>query len=265
MTNMIRADIYRLLRGKALYITFAVLLLLHVLVIGVGAVGGINFGNTWEDVGIEAPVIGFDGLNSAALLYTRLDNTVFFLLPLIIAASVAIFTNDTVKNDIAWGISRTRLYLSKLLLSAGLCVLLVLFYMATGMLMATILRGFGGPAPAGYWLNLFQTVGAQLFVMLALTCLGVFMAFAFRCSSIVTTVYIVFCMAPIMIIVFLAETLDSRLIRLLDFDLMFTINRLGFLNQLETRVILTAFGVGTVYILATTVGGIALFKRAEIK
>ena len=265
MMNMIRADIYRITRGRAIYVTLFLLLVLNVLVIGPGLVSGVNFGNTWDDMGIIAPMLGLDGMGSAALLYTRMDNIVFFLLPLVYAVAMPIFDNCTVKNDIGWGMSRNKMYMSKLILSAGLCVFMLVFYMGTGMLMATVLRGFGGPAPAGYWVNLFQTLGAQLFAMLAVTCLAVFLIFTTKSGGAVTGIFIAFFFVPTMVIMLLAEIFNPDMLRLLDFMLMFSINRLGFFDQLGTRDIVTALGVAALHIIVCTVGGLALFKRAEIK
>ena len=265
MINIIRADIYRILRGKALYITSVILMALNVMVIGTMTVGGINFGNTWDDLGIVAPYLGFDGLGSAALLYTRMDNMIFFLLPLVYMTAMPLFNDSTIKNDIACGVSRTKIYMSKLTLSAVLCILLVVFYMGTGMLLATVLRGFGGPAPAGYWLSLFQTLGAQLFVMLAVTCFTVFLIFTTRCGAVVNSVFVAYFLVPPMIIITLMNAVSPRFVRLFDFVLTFSINRLGFFDQLSAGDILTALGVGAAHILACTVGGIALFMRAEIK
>ena len=263
MMNLIRADLYAILRGKAIYITFAVMLLLHILVIGTRTAGGVNFGGA-ESMALDIPVFTFDGLGSVALLYTRMDNLAFYLLPLIIAASAPIFTYGTVKNDLAWGVSRTKLYLSKLSVAIGLCVFMMLFYMVIGVLFATALNGFGGPIPAGYLLSVFQTLGAQLFMMVALTCIGVFLVFTTKRTAIVTGVYIAFYFVPAMVIMLLMES-GFNVARLLEFDVMLGINRLGFISQLETRSIITILSVGAAYILATTIGGIALFRRAEIK
>jgi len=41
--------------------------------------------------------------------------------------------------------------------------------------------------------------------------------------------------------------------------------RLGYLSQLETSSIFSLLMVGVLYILVATIGGITLFKRAEIK
>jgi len=263
MIGLIRAEAYAILRGKALYITLGAMFLLHILVIGTQMHIGVDFSSV-ESMGLESPDIGFDGVRSAELLYTQTDNTIFFLLPLIILAAGPIFTFGTVKNDIAWGISRAKLYLSKLMIGIGLCVLMMIFYMGVGMLTATALNGFGGPVPDGYWLNLLQIVGAQLFMLLAMTCLGVFLVFLTKSTLAATGIYIGVAVVPAIIITMVADA-GTNIVRLLDFDLMIGINRLGFLSQLETRNVVTILGVGALYMLVTTIGGIAIFKRAEIK
>ena len=130
--NLIRADLYAVLRGKAIYITFGIMLLLNILVIGTRSVAGVNLEGL-EVMALDIPEFTFDGLGSFALLYTRMDNNVYFLLPLILAGSAQIFKFGTVKNDLTCGISRTKLYLSKLLISIGLCIFMMLFYMVTGV------------------------------------------------------------------------------------------------------------------------------------
>ncbi|MCL2528199.1 MAG: ABC transporter permease [Defluviitaleaceae bacterium] len=265
MMNIIRGDIYRILRGKGLYITLVVVLLLNVLILGPRLSVGINFGTTHEDLGAEMPSVYIDGIAAADILFTNMNNIVFFMLPIITIAATAIFTNKTVKNDISFGVSRTKLYMSKLLLSGALCAVLVIFYIATGMLIATIAHGFGGPVPAGFWLNMVQTVGAQLIALLGVTSMGIFMVFTFKRSSAVVGAYIAFWLVPVMLIMLLASVIDPRILRMLDFDLMFALDHLGFFSQLETRTILTALGAGVFYMLVPTIGGIALFSRAEIK
>ena len=263
MSNMIRADIYAIIRGKALYVTFGLIFLLHVLLIATQSPGVVIVGVA-GDFGLEAPEVGFDGIRSASLLYTQMHTMAFFLLALIILTATPIFTNQTVKNDIAWGISRTKLYLSKLIIAASLCILMVVFYIGVGMGFATLLHGWGGTTPDGFWLSLFQTVGAQLLLLISMTCIGVFLIFTSKRTAIVNGAYIAFCLIPAMILTFLASQ-SFNVARLLELDIMSGINRLGFLSQLETGSIFTILGVGVVYIVVTTVFGIILFKKAEIK
>jgi hypothetical protein len=53
--------------------------------------------------------------------------------------------------------------------------------------------------------------------------------------------------------------------KILEFEMLAAVSRLGYLNQLDAQAIATMLGVGLFYIIASTVGGIVLFKRAEIK
>jgi len=263
MMNIIRADIYAILRGKGIYITFGLIFAFLILTIGTQTVGGISTGGI-ENTGIEVAELGFDGISSAALLYTSTDNLIFFMLPLILLASAPGFSNGTVKNDIAWGISRTKLYVTKLIVAIGLCVAMMVFYISVGMTLATLLNGWGGTAPDGYWLTLFQTIGAQLFMLIGMTCIGVFLVFTAKRTAIANGAYLAFCLVPTVVLVILAEA-NFDVIRLMDFIVTLAISRLGFLSQLETESIINIFSAGAVYIVGTTIAGIILFKKAEIK
>ncbi|MCL2499461.1 MAG: ABC transporter permease [Defluviitaleaceae bacterium] len=263
MMNIIRADIYAIIRSKGLYVTFTVLLLFILMSIGTQTAGAIHFGGVWEE-GLELAELNFTGINSAQALYTSTDALFFFILALSLIAAIPIFKHGTVKNDLAWGISRTKLYLSKLFVAAVLCVLWFILYIGLGMLLATVLSGFGGPVPEGYWLNLFQTLGAQLVILLALTCVGVFLSFTFKRSGAVNGIFIAFCLVPGLVLMMFMEA-GYTLGKILEFDMLVAVSRLGYHNQLDAQAIATMLGVGMFYIIASTVGGIALFKRAEIK
>lgn len=279
MQTIFRADIYRILRSKAFYITFTILLAFNSLTIGV--MNAFQSGaDNWIDAGIgvgvdtaydqdlfdaamlEIRAARFDGAHAPAILATGVDYF-YFLLPIIVFTAAAIFSNGTVKNDISWGISRTRLYLSKLLLCAALCAFMMLFYMGTGMIIATVLNGFGSPAP-GHWVALLQVLAAQLFMLLSLTSFGVFLVFATRRTAAVVGAFIAFTLVPVLIFSILGMA-NPDLAWLTDFDLPTNMTRLASLHRLETREILRGLGLGAFYMLASTLGGIALFRRAEIK
>ena len=266
MTNIIRADIYRILRGKAIYITFAALLALNILVVATSQQGviGANMGELEESLGYDAESIQFDGLHIAEVLYTGMDNIVYFLLPLFILVAAPMFSHGTIKNGLSCGMSRTKLYFSKLLLGSGLTLLMLLFYMATGILLATMLHGYGGATPDGYWLNIVKTCSAQLFLLLALNCVGTFLVFTSKRTAVVNGVYIAFCLVPAIVVMALMNA-SPDFIKLYDYDLLGNIRKLGYMSALKTPDFIKAFATGAFYIAASTIGGIALFKRAEIK
>ena len=283
MLNIIRADMYRIMRGKALYITLAVLLVLNLIMIislnafqtgamdvdqasgiGVGIEIGVQDEAALAAAMEELQAINLNGVHVPNLLAASMENLVWFLLPIIVVVAAAIFSHGTVKNDIAWGICRVKLYFSKLLLSSALSVVLLIFYIGSGMLIATIINGFGGPAPAGHWVNLLQVLGAQLFMLIAMVSIGVFLTFTTKRTAAVNGIFIAFALAPPLIISLL-EFANPNFSRLFNFDMLSNIMRLANLHYLTTRELMYAFGLGAFYLLATTIGGIVLFRRTEIK
>jgi len=265
MRNLIRSDLYAIMRGKALYIIVAFIFLFVFMNVGSGTVGSIYMGGIGEaGLDIEEITFRFDGLNSAEAFYNGMDFLLFFLLGIIIKVAMPLFTFGTVKNDLAWGISRTKLYFSKLLLSSMFCVALVVLYMVSGILLATVVNGFGGPIPDGYWVNLFKIVGAQVLMLLAMNAIGVFLCFTFKSSLAVNSIYIALMMVPSFVMMIFMET-GFNIERFVDFDILSGIIRLGMMNHLEMRSVITILCVGIFYLLASTTGGIILFKKAEIK
>ena len=143
-------------------------------------------------------------------------------------------------------------------------MILVLLYMLSGILIATILRGFGGPAPEDFLLNTIKICAAQLFLILALNCVGTFLIFTTKRTAIVNTVYIAFCILPGIIILALS-LINPDVMKIIDYSLIDNIGKFALMDELETADFVKAFGSGIIYIVATTTVGIVLFRRAEIK
>ena len=184
---------------------------------------------------------------------------------LVLLAVAPMFSNGTIKNDLAWGVSRAKLYISKLVVSLGLCIAMVVFYMGSGFLIATIANGFGGPVPEGLWTTMFQTLGAQLWMFFALTAILVFLIFITKREGVVIITFIAGAMAPQMLFFILSEVGVTIPQWLLYFDIGSSINRLGYLELLETRSIFIILAAGLIYMLGTTIGGIAVFKKGSVK
>jgi len=267
MRNLIRADVYKILRGKALYITLAVLIAMIIMSVTLNAavITIVNADGIAAPLGIE--IYGeTDGFVSAVeSVFSSMEWLVFLLLSLIMLVSVPIFSNGTVKNDIARGVSRTKLYLSKLIVCGVLCVLMYLAYVGLGILSYVIVNGFGSPVPAGFWLTLIQAMGAQLFILLALTCFGLFLVFTTKRSGMVIGIYIAFLLLPTMFLNLLSLFHADLALTLVNLDMTTSIGRLGFISQLQAREIITILGIGAAYILASTTFGLTSFRKAEIK
>jgi len=262
MTNIIRADIYRILRGKALYITFALLAvfsLLEVLPHGGGDQIGVNTNAIVMDFSSQT----VDGAVGARLILTVMDNLTYFLIPLFVAVAMSMFSCGAVKNSLSTGMSRTRLYFSKLALSSLLCVLMMLVYGAVGVLAATALRG-PGDWTEPYLLTLLRAFGAQMVLLLAFNSVGVFLSFSVRNTAAVTGIYIAFALVPAMVIGLLVES-NGSLAEYYNYDLTMCMKLFSYIEEMSPTEVVRGLAVGIGYIIASTVAGAALFTRAEIK
>ena len=251
MMNLIRADFYRISKGWVVYVPFAALLLLHVIMIA----GSLIQANVPADAG------GVQYLEQA-LSFTQL----FFLIcviPFVFCVSVPSFSDGTMKNDIAWGMSRIRLYVSKLLVLMALTVLLYVFYIGSGMAIATAFFGFGN-ATVGFWGNLLQAMGAQMVAVLAVCSLMMFLSFLLKKPYVLTEALAGILIIP-MVINWISSIFNVDASWVLYFDLISTIERFASFSLLDGRAIGIAFGVITVWMIAPSAAGIALLRKAEIK
>jgi len=239
--NAIRADIYKLLRGKGLYITLLVVI-----------------------IGAYITISGYTGINSVSRLHLDTEVLPFFLIAIITIIIMPMFTNGTVKNTLAWGMPRAKLYFSKLLLCFILCVLITALFMGSGLLISTVINGWGGETPGNFFINMLKTTAAQLLFLLAYTAIGVFLAFTIKKSIALISILFTIAFAHVVVRV-IADILSINPEPLMRFEIIRSIRTLSQVTQLEAFDVHILFAVGVMYIIVSTVAGIILFNKAEIK
>jgi len=257
MTNIIKADLYRLLRGKGIYITTALL----VLVIFFAASGDSLIHVSTNNGDIFEPLTG---LTAPFWLMSSPETIFAFLIPFIIFVVASDFSSMTVKNALSAGEQRVKFYLSKLVLTCMFSILIIFTTVILGVVFATIGYGFGGQINMGFILRLIQMLGTQIFMYTAITSVGVFLAFTTKNAAAVICAYLAFCFIPTMIITIFAAG-NSRLEFLYNYDIAMRISRLANIEAMTATDIRRAFALGGFYILASTIIGIFLFKKCEIK
>lgn len=122
MLNYIRAEIYKLLRRKYTYIALGVMLLLEALLVGGFVFTNAGGGHTgfWDG---SLLVAGMGAVGFCACMIT--GDVVF----------AGQYKNATLKNEVSFGLSRTRIYLGKFivqtLLSIVYMVVMIVFYVGS--------------------------------------------------------------------------------------------------------------------------------------
>ncbi|MDR2106185.1 MAG: hypothetical protein LBP24_02115 [Coriobacteriales bacterium] len=288
MLNSIRADVYRLLHGKALYVTFAVYLVLVVAQLLAGETATVGVQIDGEELRQE---LAAEGLSDAAVAQptqasspefgvqtgilaamTQFQTLVLLALALIYAAAATDFSSGAAQNTIAAGMPRGRLYLSKLLTSFVFIELLYLTSLLIGALLGAV-EGALGAGDAGVAasvdsanepsaFSLLCAFGAQSLMALALAATGTAITFITRKGVALNSVY------PIL---FLGMTaLLSTLTFITDFDFTpydFLLNssRAVAIAQLPLEQVTQILAVPAVYLVLSTVLGLVMFRKAEVR
>ena len=155
MRNLIRADLYRIFKGKGVYISIAVFILFMVTIVwanGTGTVGVDVYVFQNPDYDIEAYAHELEmlaetkmtGKMAPGMLADGTSDLIYFILPFIVIIAAADFSKGTAKNLISAGESRLKYFMSKLILTGIVCVSIVGIYLLLSILISTIMNGFGG-------------------------------------------------------------------------------------------------------------------------
>ena len=280
MMNIMRADMYRILRGRAVYIILAIMLVLVGLTVFVfraapqtgvviissepiadDALGGV--GEMLNEFLLPDAAEVMSGAMAAQIALSSMDSLIYFILTLIIVIVMSMFSCGAVKNELSTGLCRVKLYFAKLALTTVLSFVLMFLYLLTTILFAIFVDGIG------YWGDGFIVDALASFVALmvlvtAINSVGLFLSFVTRNESIVIGAYLAILFAPMVIIHLLAIAFPSAL-EILNYDIL---NQFGFLSQVTNITILElvrSFAICIVLILVPTFVGITVFKKAEIK
>ncbi len=267
MLNIMRADLYRILRGKALYITGAIFLIMIVLLsMGYAGTVGVNVevnteaSNPAEALATAAKLTGSE---APFFLMGTSDNVVYFMLAIIFCIAGSDFSAGCIKNVLSQGVSKTKLYLSKMFLAFIFTAIAFLLYVFLPMLINTIQNGFGSPGE-DYLQNLLAAVGLQMFLMLAVTAVGIFLVFATQKTGAIIGGYIAFCMAP-MLLIMLLSLINSWFEKLAQYELTSNIRLLANISMLSSTDITRIVLLGITYLAVSIAAGLSLFRKSEIR
>ena len=264
MLNIIKADMYRIFRSKGFYITIGLLLLLiglQVLANDVGRIMVVGDVDKYNDV-VSDKV--FTGKIAPLAMIGTADTLLYFMIPFMIFIGSADFSSGTAKNVLSNGMPRIKYYLAKLFLSCVFCVFILMMNIILPIIVGTVKNGFGGAFDMEFVGQLSRPFLAQLFMCLAVTCVGIFLVFVTKRTAAVIGAYIAFCMVPMLILSIFAM-INNKLEFLLKYDVVSNIRLLAGIDMLPSADATRAFAVGAFYIIASTIGGILIFRKSEIK
>lgn len=276
MINMIRADFYRLIRGKGIYIAVFILLLMigmdiyTVQPMNVGLKVDTEIENDLSDMTYEEISALSISEFREIMLRTKgyaLDRDILacnmnlyyifiFVAAIVIAAE---FSGSTVKNTLSSAINRSRYFLSKVVF-VNLCCVGLFFLNTYVMYFANIL--FNNRDLASDFDVITKVTLLQLPPILALTSILAGLAFILKKTAVFNTITI-----PLILIVQILLNVASAFFKIKKEWLIYELQQmLGFLTvDPSGSYILHSYLVCAVIIIVFYLTGYLSFKKAEIR
>ncbi|MBE5957351.1 MAG: hypothetical protein E7254_00605 [Lachnospiraceae bacterium] len=280
MLNIIKSDIYRLFKGKCVFIvTLIIMILAGVSVatmsaghfgIAVGSAGQMeqmsnpefvqkmNDAKTLKDFREVMHELGSDKLDRDIIAQNI--NLYYFLIAFVVVIITRDFSNKSVKNTLSSAVSRREYYTSKLLLLLGVTTVLVLFNNYFNYFLNLIVNKKEMASSIGY---ITKITLYQMPLIYGMAMMLVCIAFAVRKTSIFNTISIPFIMViqVIMMIVFaiIRETPEWYT----KFEVQNALANLA--NDPSSKYIVECGLLGIIYIVIFGCVGYYIFSKAEIK
>jgi len=248
MRNLLIGNLSRLFSKMGIYVTMLILLALSTLIVTTEATMGISR--------------AYYGAETLRHIIIGMSNMVYLMLPLAILVLGEIFTNSTLEKDLTSRFSRTKIYLSHLVLSSAIGIIFTLAFIAWAVILSTSLRGFGD-MPQNFLLENLSILGVQIILLLALNALATFLVFTFRRTSIVVGMYFALLIAPS--VIEMLSIFGTEFVNIRAFDIGHSIVLTAQLPALHLSQIIQILSLGVGVVVFTTFFGIILFKLSAYK
>ncbi len=278
MFNIIKSDLYRLFRGKAIYIVTAVIIFLSVISIVTLSPGHVGLSTSSSNLSLEnaellAKISTVNSLKEfrdviKSIGTFALDKEVIgqnvnlyyvFIVVVVIVLTVD-FSNKSIKNTLASAISRKKYYFSKLLLVLGISTFFVLLNnYFTYFLNITV----NGKEFASSFMEITKLTIYQIPLIYGIISLLICFAFSFMKTSTFNTLSIPFIMVFQLIASGIITLFRLKADIFYNYEIQYALCNLA--NNPTNSYILKCAILGIIYVIVFNFIGYNLFKKAEIK
>lgn len=276
MLNIVKSDLFRIFKGKAIYIVILVIIIMtivNVISMSAGSVG-LSLGSSMNQNDMElmgklnsAKSIGEfrkimkEGASFALdknILAQSMNLYYFFIVIVVIIVSTD-FSNKSVKNTLSSAISRKRYYLSKLILITILCTAIIVFHNCFSYFLNMIVNGSNFASNFG---EIIKITVMQLPLLYGIMSLLVSLAFILKKTSLFNSISI-----PFIMVVQLIAMGIINLFRLeadwFNYEIQVALQKI--VTSSNTIYIRNCILLGIAYIIVFNLIGYFSFKKAEIK
>ena len=279
MLNVIKSDLYRIFKGKSIYVAIIIILILASVSCFSMSPGHIGVNTSFE----EQPLIEDEEIlnkvyETDSILETReimkeygaypLDkaqlganaNLYYFFIIIVVIVLVTDLSNSTAKNTLSSAISRKKYYMSKLITCIGLGTFLVLVNNYGSYLINLIMNG--KEFSAGI-LEITKLTILQLPILYGIISMLVCIGFCFRKTGTFNSITIPLIIVMQLVIMGCSSLFHLNANNILNYEFQYIIGNL--ITDPSNTYILKTLVLAVFYILIFNVIGYRVFKKTEIK
>ena len=279
MLNIIKSDLYRVFRGKAIYIAIAFILILASVSCFAMSPGHIGFASSSiEETDYDNEELLEKVYETDSIMETReimkeygsfpLDksqlganaNLYYFFIIVVVIVLVTDLSNSTAKNTLSSAISRKKYYFSKLITCLGLGTVLILINNYGSYVINLIMNG--KEFSAGI-LEITKLTILQLPILYAIISVLVCIGFCFRKTGTFNSITIPLIMVVQLVIMGVATLFHLDGANILNYEFQYIIGNL-VANPSNTYILKTLV-LAIFYIIVFNVIGYSVFRKTEIK
>lgn len=277
MLNMFRADLYRILRGKAIYIV-----LILITVLALTSTIGLSAGHIGLSTSSNTDVTDTEFMeklsNAKTLKEVRevmksegefpLDkdiigqnvNLYYAFIVIVVIILGTDFSSSAIKNTLSSAISRKKYYFSKLALILLICTFLVLFNNYLNYFLNLLING---EKFASSFMDITKLTIIQMPLIYGIISLLVAFIYIFRKTATFNAISIPFIMVVQLIVIGITNLFKIKVDWFYNYEIQFALSNLA-INPTNSYI-LKCILLGVLYIIIFNIVGYYSFKKAEIK
>ena len=267
MLNLIKADLRRIKKSKSLWIMPLIIVVMTALIAGLFA--GLRYlmeldlsaylGGSADSLAMLGTIAstGYD----MTIMNLQSDTLIYTLVVVFLTVSAFDFSSGTVKNLLSIGKSKKNIYVSKLITSCAWTVIEVIFYGIVCIFFGYVF--FGSMPTAAEIGDIALITLRQIPIYISLVCIGHMLVFATQKIAPSMLLYI----GGLMLLETIVPLIDLIINKDFKASWLMALYQLIELTNLNASLMamLTVYISCAVYIIASSVGGYFIFKRAELK
>lgn len=280
MINMIKADLYRVFRGKGIYLAILLAVIMASSSIYVMQPGyiGLTSSDTIsgdsmvdDETGLELSATNSISKTRKILKETSgypLDSAIigtnvnlyYMFIIIVVGVLVTDLSHSTAKNTLSSAISKKKYYLSKLFTCCLLCIGLVLL---NNYGMYIFNRLINGAKFSSGIEKITKYTLVQLPIMCGIISLLVCMAFLLRKTAAFNAVSIPFVMAAQIVIMGVSALFSIKSNHIMEYEYQFMLSNL--VTDTSFSYIMKSITLAIIYIVVFNILGYNVFRKSEIK